>query len=129
MQHRFRAPPSGGVRGPAGRLDRNHRQRQGRHMSKDEREFTHESLQDRESIMAYLQAIQDGLARGTLTFSDEEGEITLEPSPLLNFQLQASRKRDRVRLTLGFSWKESQEKDPKLRSLDIRGQENGTDRS
>ena len=69
-----------------------------------EREFEHESLQDRESILAYLKALTDGFENGVLTFSDDAGEISLEPRGLVNFTVRAQKKRNRVNLNLKISW-------------------------
>ena len=69
-----------------------------------EREFEHESLQDRESILAYLKALTEGFESGVLTFSDGTGEISLEPHGLVNFTVKAQKKRNRVNLNLKISW-------------------------
>lgn len=74
-------------------------------MEKRDREFRHESLQDERSISRYLTALTEGFESGTLKLSDREGEITLEPHGLIHLQVQASRKTDRLRLTLKFTWK------------------------
>ena len=69
-----------------------------------EREFEHESLQDRESILAYLKALTEGFESGVLTFSDSTGEISLEPHGLVNFAVKAHKKHNRVNLNLKISW-------------------------
>jgi amphi-Trp domain-containing protein len=74
-------------------------------MSKEELGFEHESLQSRRSIVAYLQALQEGFQSGTLVLSDPEGRIELKPNGLLRFEVQAAQKGDRIRLVLRFSWK------------------------
>ncbi len=51
-------------------------------MSQDKNNFRHESLQDAKTIRDILQSITKGLANGKLTFSDEDGEITLQPEGL-----------------------------------------------
>lgn len=71
-----------------------------------EREFLHESLQDVRSIVAYLDAVRDGFANGSLSLRDEAGDISLYPSGLVRLQIDASRKRDRVKLAIRLSWKE-----------------------
>jgi amphi-Trp domain-containing protein len=85
-----------------------------------ERIFEHESLQDRESILAYLRALTEGFENGVLTLSDNTGEIILEPNGLVNFLVKASKKRSRVNLNLKISWNSvgdgaGDEPDPKLR--------------
>ena len=71
-----------------------------------ERQFQHESLQDREAIATYLETLREGFESGYLTFSDERGELSLEPHGLVGFEVRVSRKRDRVRLTVRCSWKD-----------------------
>lgn len=75
-------------------------------MAKDEREFLHESLQDVRSIVTYLEAIREGFTSGTLNLRDETGEISLHPRGLIRLQIDSSRKRDRVKLSLRLAWKE-----------------------
>jgi amphi-Trp domain-containing protein len=72
-----------------------------------EREFQHESLQDRESILIYLKALAEGFSSGLITFTDKDGEISLAPGGLVNFEVRANRKRDRVVLSLKLSWKDT----------------------
>jgi amphi-Trp domain-containing protein len=71
-----------------------------------DRDFRHESMQDRISIEQYLQALNNGFSIGQLKFSNEEGEIVLKPRGLVSFEVRASKKQDRARLTLKFSWKD-----------------------
>jgi amphi-Trp domain-containing protein len=75
-------------------------------MGKDEREFLHESLQDVKSIVAYLDAIRDGFTSGALDLRDEAGDISLHPNGLVRLQIDSTRKRDRVKLSIRFAWKE-----------------------
>ena len=77
-------------------------------MSEKERDFRHESLQDRISIEQYLEALNSGFSSGQLKFSNEDGEIVLKPRGLVNFEVRASRKQDRAKLTLKFSWKDGE---------------------
>jgi len=74
-------------------------------MKKTDREFNHQSLQDQESITDYLEALAEGFRNGTLKFSDSEGDILMRPHGLIHFEVDASNKRDRVRLSLRFTWK------------------------
>jgi amphi-Trp domain-containing protein len=69
------------------------------------KEFEHESLQDRQSLCEYLHTVTRGVEEGRLTVSGRDGEITLEPRGLIRFELQASLKPDRGKLTLRLSWK------------------------
>lgn len=75
-------------------------------MGKDEREFLHESLQDVRSIVAYLDAIREGFVSGSLNLRDEKGDIALHPNGLIRLQIDSTRKRDRVKLSIRLAWLE-----------------------
>jgi amphi-Trp domain-containing protein len=85
-------------------------------MSSRNNEFKHESYQDRETILEYLNAIVDGITKGTMTLGDEKNRIDLEPEGLLKFKIEAKRKEDRSKLSLQVSWKN----DPRI--IDTRDQ-------
>ena len=74
-------------------------------MADTEREFEHESLQDRATIARYLKAIEDGFANGSLSLRSKDGDILLEPQGLIGLTVRASRKRGRMQLSLHASWK------------------------
>jgi amphi-Trp domain-containing protein len=77
------------------------------------RSFEHESLQDRESIVAYLEALTRGLRQGSLKLSDGKSALELAPEGLLTLSVRASQKRNRSRLDLRISWTENDgEPDP-----------------
>ena len=87
--------------------------------------FKHESLEDPESIVRYLQALQDGFANGTLLFSTDESNFVVKPTGLLNLEIDAKKKGEKVKLTLRLRWNEaSAEPDVKPRSLTISHLEN-----
>jgi len=90
-----------------------------------ERDFQHESLQDRDSILTYLKALADGFATGAITFTDKDGEISLAPGVLVNLEVRANRKRDRASLTVKLSWKDETEKQSGPERLTIRTSNNG----
>lgn len=68
-------------------------------------QFKHESLQDKKSIQAMLKSVAKAIAKGELTFSDEDGEIVLEPKGLLNLKVTARKLDGEQRLDLRVSWK------------------------
>ena len=73
-------------------------------------EFKHESLQDCQSIVKYLEAIKDGFERGKLTLANGDNrEMILEPAGLLNLELKARHKDGRYKLSLKINWKEKEE--------------------
>ncbi|RLP52365.1 MAG: amphi-Trp domain-containing protein [Ketobacter sp.] len=73
-------------------------------MRQNRNSFRHESLQDRKSIQEMLKSITKGIAKGELTFSDEDGEIQLEPQGLLQFKVTAKQDESRHRLDIKISW-------------------------
>jgi len=73
------------------------------------KEFEHESLQDRDSLAQYLQTVTQGFQDGRLSVSSRGEDIALEPRGLIQFELRASQRSDRGRLTLRFTWKPSKD--------------------
>jgi amphi-Trp domain-containing protein len=81
-------------------------------------QFKHESLQDKKSIQNMLKSIAKAIAKGELTFSDQNGEIVMEPKGLLNLRVTARKQDGEQRLDLRISWK-TQEKAVKKLPLSI----------
>jgi amphi-Trp domain-containing protein len=79
-------------------------------MRQGKKNFRHESLQDRDSIQAILKAITQGVAKGRLTLSDEEGEMVLNPDGLLQLKVTATQDTDRHRLNLRITWQAEEAK-------------------
>ena len=73
-------------------------------MRQSEQRFRHESLQDATSIRDILKAITDGIANGKLVFSDEDGEIVMQPEGLLRLKLSASQTKCQHRISLRIVW-------------------------
>ncbi|TXS95780.1 amphi-Trp domain-containing protein [Parahaliea maris] len=73
-------------------------------MTQSRKSFRHESLQDADSIQEMLDAIARGLAKGKLSFSDDDGQVQLKPSGLLNFRVSATEEEGEHRLSLRISW-------------------------
>lgn len=67
-------------------------------------EFRHESLQDGKSIQKLLEAISKGLGKGKLEFTDEEGELELEPKGLLDLKITVKEDETRHKLDIRVSW-------------------------
>ncbi len=80
-------------------------------MRQNKKTFSHVSLQDAQSIQPILKAIEKGIAKGKMTFSDEEDEIILKPEGLLRFKLSASESETKHQLNIKISWAID---DPKL---------------
>jgi len=58
-------------------------------MRNGKRSFRHQSLQDVKSIQGILKAITSGIARGKITFSDEEDKIVMRPEGLPSRKITA----------------------------------------
>ena len=97
-------------------------------MAKAPDKFTHESLQDCDSIVAYLQALADGFKNGSLTLATKDEEVALHPHGLLRFRLEANRAAHRSRVILKVSWREDRpDQEPGASSLTIRSASGSAD--
>lgn len=70
-------------------------------------QFEHESLQNPQSIGAYLRAIVEGFERGYIELRDDVGRLVLHPNGLLGLELRAKRTGNRATLELELSWTET----------------------
>ncbi len=70
-----------------------------------DQKFVFESMQDAESIRAYLEAVMDGLRKGRLLVSAGQEEFVLQPSELLTFAVKARKRGGSGRLSLTISWR------------------------
>jgi len=89
-------------------------------MSQSKKEFRHELLQDVDSIQDIVKAIADGLAKGKLNFSDEDGEIKFEPEGLLNLKVTASQESNKHRFAIRVSWQVEDVTDRNKKSLNVK---------
>jgi amphi-Trp domain-containing protein len=74
---------------------------------KTEKLFKHESLQDRKTIIKYLKTINDGIAKGALSFADDTNEITLTPDGVIRLRVEVIKQENNRELQISFNWKES----------------------
>ncbi len=75
-------------------------------MSSADSSFKHLSLQDSESIIAYLEALGVGFKQGALLFSTDSKRLVLKPQGLIKLEVEAKRKDEQMKLTLKFRWNE-----------------------
>ncbi|MFP4167764.1 MAG: amphi-Trp domain-containing protein [Desulfonatronovibrionaceae bacterium] len=75
-------------------------------MSK-ENKFSHESIQDSQSIKQFLEALEEGLEKGTMHLSNQTESIDLFPQGLLKFSIKAKRKDETNKISLKIEWKDS----------------------
>lgn len=71
--------------------------------------FRHESIQNRKSIKALLDAITKGIGKGELTLSDDGDVLVLQPEGLMTLRIKADRSDGANRLDLRLSWTETAE--------------------
>jgi len=86
----------------------------------EKKDFRHESLQDAETIQGLLKALTRGLAKGKLTFSDEDGEIVMQPKGLLALKLTASKEDGRNRVNVRITWQDAEKPTKGKKSLKVR---------
>jgi amphi-Trp domain-containing protein len=74
-------------------------------------DFKHESLQDRESIVKYINALREGFESGQLVLGNNGNRIILEPAGMIKLDLKAKRKDGRIKLTVKINWREKSEEE------------------
>jgi amphi-Trp domain-containing protein len=79
-------------------------------MSQGKHSFRHESLLDVDGMQDILKAINKGIARGSVTFTDEDDEIIMEPDGLMNLKLTATQEDGRNRINIRITWQGKEEK-------------------
>ena len=78
-------------------------------MRQSKNSFRHESLQDAKTIQELLKTLSKGIAKGKLSFSDEDGEIVMEPEGLLNLKVTATEDEGRHRVNIRITWQADDE--------------------
>ncbi len=73
-------------------------------MRRGKRSFRHQSLQDKKSIRDILEAITSGVAKGKISFSDEDDKIVMRPEGLLDLKITATQEENRNRFNIRISW-------------------------
>jgi len=76
-------------------------------MKQSTKQFRHDSLQDPDSIQSILEAITRGFGEGKISFSDDDGELVMKPSGLLNLRVTASDEDSQHRLSIRISWQDA----------------------
>lgn len=77
-------------------------------MGSDE-DFKHESLQDSESIVKYLQALTKGFEQGHIVFGSEYQRVEFNPHGLVKLDVKAKRKKKDTKISIKLSWKGEEE--------------------
>ncbi len=60
-----------------------------------------------------------GIAKGKVTFSDEDDEIRMEPEGLLRLKLTATREENRRLINIRISWQVEEEMQKQQKSLSV----------
>jgi len=89
-------------------------------MRKGKRSFRHQSLQDVKSVQGVLKAITSGIARGKITFSDEEDKIVMRPEGLLDIKVTALQEDNRNRFNIRISWQLDDGMEKKKKSFSVK---------
>ena len=84
------------------------------------RSFRHQSLQDEKSIEDILKAISSGIAKGKITFSDEDEKIVMRPEGLLDLKVTATQEDNRNRFNIRISWQVDDSSEKKKKSLSVK---------
>ena len=89
-------------------------------MRSGKRSFRHQSLQDAKSIEDILKSITSGIARGKITFSDEDEKIVMRPEGLLDLKVTATQEGNRNRFNIHISWQLEDNSEKKKKSLSVK---------
>ena len=89
-------------------------------MAQSKNNFRYESLQDVTSIQGVLKSITEGIASGSLAFSDEDGEIIMEPKGLLNLKLTATKEDEQRRITVRITWQDENKSSKQKKLLKVK---------
>lgn len=75
-------------------------------MSSNDDRFKHESLQDGDSIVQYINALSEGFKNGALLFCSDNQRLVLKPQGLVGLHVEAKKKGNEIKLSLKFRWTE-----------------------
>ena len=89
-------------------------------MARRKKNFRYQSLQDRKTIQDILKAVTSGIAKGRLTFSDEDEKIVMKPDGLLDLKVTATQEEGRDRFTIRVSWQVDEGRTGKKKSLSVK---------
>ena len=85
---------------------------------KQNSKFTHESLQDTDSIKSLLKAISNGIGKGKVQLEDEDGMLTMHPEGLLRLKITGSQDDEKNRLNIRITW-ETEHKIPEKKPIKV----------
>jgi amphi-Trp domain-containing protein len=76
--------------------------------NKEEQDFSHESVQDPNNIVKYLEALLEGIKKRNLHLSTNGESMALTPREIITFEIQAKKRKYRSSLSVKMSWKEGE---------------------
>jgi amphi-Trp domain-containing protein len=71
-----------------------------------QKDFQHESIEDRESIIKYLKTLSDGFRKGQVEFRSGRNNIVLEPTGLIQIEIKVKNHNRKSKLSIKFVWKD-----------------------
>ena len=77
-------------------------------------------MQDEKSIQEILKAVSSGIARGKISFSDEDEKIVMRPEGLLELKVTALQEDNRNRFNIRISWQTEDDKIGKKKRLSVK---------
>ena len=89
-------------------------------MAKRKKRFRYQSLQDSKSIQAVLKSITAGIAKGKVTFSDEDEKIVMKPEGMLDLKVTATQEEGRNRFNIRVSWQVDDGRVKRKKSLSVK---------
>ena len=89
-------------------------------MRSRKRNFRHQSLQDQKSIQDILKSITSGIAKGKITFSDEDDRIVMRPEGLLDLKVTAAQEDNHNRVNIRISWQVEDVGEKKKKPLSVK---------
>lgn len=73
-------------------------------MAKNTSSFKHESLQDKASILAYLNLICQGIEKGQIHLANEEDDVTLNTNGLSRLKIKAKQAKSHQEIRITLAW-------------------------
>lgn len=89
-------------------------------MAKNTHSFKHESLQDKASVVSYLNLIAQGIEKGQIHLANEDEDVTLNTLGLSRLKIKAkqAKSHQEIRITLAWSG-DSELKNPHTPTLEV----------
>lgn len=71
---------------------------------KSKSSFKHESLVDKATVIEFLESLKKSIKKGDVSFSDGEGELSLQPQGAMYLKVKASDEEGRQQIELKVRW-------------------------